>query len=149
MAYPASQEALASLFNRANAVALRIQDRAQLLVAKSLAGLTQRRELTDYQLDLDRAITLFNIAKATPGMPQYAKDQFDDQNLDIALEFTSMVTEATSLRDWIFNNFPKDVGGAALIETLTINGVLTPLTFNTAQLQEFRDKAALLIASIS
>lgn len=149
MAYPASEGSLNGLFNTANGVAVRIKERVQAVSDMTQAGATQRRMLRELQLDLSRAIATFNDAASKTGMAQYAKDQFGDQGLDVAAEFNAMISQATTLRDWIFNNFPKDQdSGAVLLETLNTDGSTTSLMFSSAQTADFRTQALLFTATI-
>lgn len=98
---------------------------------------------------LNASITVLNDAAAIPGVEQYARDQFDNPSFDIAAEFTAMVNAITTLRDWIFANFPKDTGsGAWLAQSFNNAGVATELPFTTADLVDYRTNADAVIATI-
>ncbi|OGT57385.1 MAG: hypothetical protein A3E01_07090 [Gammaproteobacteria bacterium RIFCSPHIGHO2_12_FULL_63_22] len=149
MSYPASTPSLQSELGTADAQALKIKTMTIALRNASAAGPIGRQQVIEFVGTLSRAISAWNSTASRPGIGAYAQAQKGNGSLDVAAEFTAMVTEATSLRDWIGANFPKDVAtGALLIYTVDASGTFTELTFTTAQLAQFRTRADALIATI-
>ncbi len=149
MAFPASQPIPAAGLLRAQTTALSVKTLLERINADSLAGDVPRTKLISVMGQLNASITILNDAAAIPGVAQYAKDQFNDQSFDIAAEFTTMVAAITTLRDWIFSNFPKDTGSGAWLAQLFNNaGVATELSFTTAELADYRTNADAVIATI-
>jgi len=150
MAYPASSQSLQQALGNADSQASKIKLFAQNLRNASAAGPIGRQQVIDFVRTLANAIATFNATSALSGIGAYAQAQKGNGSLDVVAEFTSMVTEATSLRDWISANFPKDATSQALlIYTADASGVLTELTFTTAQLAQFRTRCDSLIATIA
>jgi len=148
MVWPASQQTLSNGLRRVNNVALQAKRMAQEVHDDSLAGDIVRSRLVGLMDTLSQAVFSWNQVKALPGIVAYTQEQYDN-SMDVITEFTAMVDLATDLRQWIFDNFPMDSGsGALLSHTLSVTGQLSPLTFTTVQLAEFRTKAQSFIASI-
>jgi len=149
MSYPASIQTTHDAFASINNTAIRIKQRVIAVRNASAAGPIPRQEVLNLQLDLDRASDVFTAPKPA-GLVQYTKDQFNDQTLDVVAEFTTMNNAAIQLRDWIFNNFPRDAGsGAVLAATVDQDGNRVELTFSTAQLATFRTHCDTFVATIS
>ena len=149
MAYPASTQALAQAVADADRLALQVKYNLQNLVTASAAGATSRTLYVDLLRILTNAITGWTRIAAMPGIAAYVQDQKSDGNLDVVAEFGAMVAAVTDLRSWIFSAFPVDSGsGAALSETITIEGVRTSLTFSSGALATFRTKSNTVIALI-
>ena len=149
MAYPASTQALAQAVADADRLALQVKYNLQTLVSASAAGATSRTLYVDLLRILTNAITGWTRIASMPGIAAYVQEQKSDGNLDVVAEFGAMVTAVTDLRSWIFSAFPVDSGsGAALAETITIEGVRTSLTFSSGALATFRTKSNTVIALI-
>ncbi len=149
MAWPASQQTIADAFDLSNREALRIKGRVQKIRDLSTAGPLGRQSLLDLQRALDISVSRWNQAAGVPGIQAYARDQFNDQTLNVPSEFTTMRNAATSLRDWINANFPRASGSNAVeVYTVGTDGVRTELTFSVAQLAAFRTEADLFTATI-
>lgn len=150
MSYPASIETLRRAFDGANGFSLTAKNKAQGLRTRSVSGPVERRLFLDLQQTLAQAITWWDRAKALPGMQAYARDQFQNQTLDVAAEFVAMTVAAASLRDWIFAVFPTDAASGAVLEkAVDINGTVTDLTFTSLQLAAFRTEADAFLATVS
>jgi hypothetical protein len=149
MAYPASTPSLQSELGAADAQALKIKTMVTALRNSSAAGPIGRQQVIEFVGTLTRAITAWNSTASRPGIGAYAQAQKGNATLDVAAEFTAMVTEATALRDWITTNFPKDATTQALlVYTVDANGTFSELTFTSAQLAQFRTRSDALIATI-
>jgi len=149
MAFPASLSILQTEFSQALYTASALKQNAQGLRNASAAGPVTRGAVLELWRQLGAALVIWNRAATTPGMAQYAMDQFDNQSLDIAAEFTAMLAAADSLRGWINTNFPRNGSGALLLETADANGVRSNMTFTTLELADFRTQADSFIATIN
>lgn len=153
MAFPASAPLLSDELAKALNEARRIRNLSTAIKAASLAGPVARFELVAYMAQLNRAVGIWNAARSTPNIADYAQQQLGNGALDVAAEFTAMLNATTALRDWVFNNFPKDSGaggsGAWLVYSYDSAGVQTSLTFATAELAQFRTNVDALLATIS
>lgn len=150
MPFPASQQLLVDGLREAQSVAGAIRRRTNELRAVAEAGPLDRITLVRYMGQLTQAIDRWAAIAAVPGIVQYARDQFGDQGLDIAAEFSAMTTAATTMRDWLFAAFPKDAGsGAWLVFEFGQDGQPIPLQFTSGQLAGFVTRANTLTATIS
>ena len=150
MAFPASTQRLDSALSSACAHALRVKQFFQQLRNESAAGDVARERIVESLRVLALANTAWTAAASTPGIAAYAQEQLGSPTLDVAAEFTAMLNAASSLRTWIFNNFPKDAGsGAWLVQSHNDSGVPTSLMFTTAQLATFRTNVDTLLATIA
>jgi hypothetical protein len=107
----------------------------------------KRAVLIDVMRDLTQALVRWQQTAALPGIAQYARDQWNNQALDVAAEFTTMVNAATALRDDIFTTFPKQAG-VWLVHSYDNAGVPTDAVFTPAQLGNFNTLADALIAAV-
>lgn len=149
MAYNASILTLQNAFLSVNASALKIKQNVSAVRNLSAVGPVSRNDVLVLLKQLSNAITTWSEAAALPGIVQYVRDQFGDQAKDVSSEFTAMLSAATTLRDTIHTNYPKDAGsGADLTLSTDINGNVVYLTFSPAQMSGFRANADTLIAAI-
>ena len=115
----------------------------------SIVGGVPRRRLVNYMERLKRAIDVIDKYSSTPGLLQYARDQYNDQTLDIVADFGTFRSSCNQLKTWVFNTFPKDAGtGAWLVSEFDANGVETQLTFTSAQLSTFVTHCNTLLATM-
>jgi len=128
--------------------AVDLKSRVQTLRDRSASGPVNREDVVELMRTLASTLVGWAETKALAGIGPYAQDQLGDSSLDVGAEFTAMETEATSLRDWIFTNFPKDASGAWLVREYGSDGSITQLTFTSAQMGGFRTRADSLIATI-
>jgi len=150
MTFPASQRRLQREFENAMDTTLSVQANVTRVRDDSAAGAIPRQEVLSIQRLLASAIGIWNAASGTAGMAQYARDQLDDQALNIGTEFTAMIAAAGSFRDWINTNLPRDSGSqAVLLQTADANGVRADLTFTSTQLSGFRTEADAFLATVS
>ena len=149
MAYPASTQALAQAVAEVDKLALQVKYNLQQLVTTSSAGPTSRTLYVDLLRILTSAITGWTRIAAMPGIAAYVQAQKSDGALDVAAEFSAMVTAVTDLRSWIFAALPVDSGSGAILDaSVSIDGIRTPLTFSSAALATFRTKAVAVAALI-
>lgn len=149
MTYPASSQTLADALAGINRTALSAKTQAQTFSAMSAAGPVSRVSVLELQRIIASAITRLDQLSGTPGLVQYARDQFNNQALDIVAEFTAMRAAMITLRDWINANFPRDATTqAVLTHTYDIDGNPSLLTFTTVQLDPLRTQIADFAATV-
>ena len=149
MAFPASTITQSTAWASITGAALRIKSQVETLRNLSAAGDTGRTSYVALQRQLDNTVENWNTASAVPGLEAYARDQINDQALNLTAEFIAMRNAALALRDWIFNNIPTDSGsGAALLRTVGADGEMIELTFTTGQTAGFRTQADAFVATI-
>ena len=144
-ATPLLEHALDTVTSRAGA----IKQRTAALIADSAAGPVDGARIVNYLRDLVAAKERLAAVASTPGLPAYAQSQVNNQALDIAAEYTTMVAQITATIDWLRNNFPKDANGYLLYEQIGAQGNVTYRTFSTATLATFRAQLAALAATIA
>lgn len=149
MAFPASTQLLSFVLENARTKANSVRQESILIRDRSAAGNVNRVDVVHYMGRLTNALAAWNAARSTPGIGPYAQEQLGSPTLDVDTEFGEMLSTATTLRDWIFANFPKDVSGAWLVHSYDASGVQSHLVFTTAQLAQFRTNVDALIARIS
>lgn len=150
MPYPASQLSLVRAFQSVNGIINQLVAKTTTLRSAALAGPVSRSRLIDLGRLLVSGISTLNTTKALPGIVEYAQKQLDDQALDVAAEFNAMITAATSLKEWIYDNFPKDAGtGAWLYIEWNSSFQEVQQTFSSAQLVGFVTEADAFLATIS
>ena len=147
MPFPASQQTLEDALSSVRHAAIKLKAQAQNLRDASAVGATGRTSYTGLQKHITQTIARWDEASTVPGLAQYAKDQYDDQTLDIVAEYTAMKAAAVDLRLWIFNNIPKQ-GDSPLLYDIDLAGTLTELMVNSAAAAGFRTEADALIATI-
>lgn len=140
-------EHLARAFVDATTRAAALKTYVQSVRNASAAGPISGNVIVELYLRLVADKARFDAIAATPGIGQYAKDQYNDDTYDVAAEFTAMVNAITAVGTWINTNFPKDAGGYILKDQLTASGV-DVRTFSTASLATFRTQLDSLIATI-
>ena len=150
MAYPASALNTAYAFAALNASAKRLMDSVTIIRAEAAVQNIARPRFIGLIGEIAQAVAQWDILAATPGLAVYAQAQLNDPTIDIVVEYTAMRIAAVTLRDWIFNNFPTDVGTGAVLELTVDNmGVRTPLYFTPAQLTGFVTAADAYLLTVS
>jgi len=150
MAFPAtggSVEQLSSALNEARALARKVKLESQSLRDQSAAGDVGARGIVLYMDDLQRANDRFEVLRQVPGIVQYARDQYDNQSIDIGAEFLSMQGAIVNTIGWINTNIPKDVSDWLLVESIVANR-LTSRMLTSAQTAALRTELDALIATI-
>lgn len=128
---------------------LSIKKQAQALRADAAAGaLPSGRILSMHQYLRAERVALVT-ASSTPGLAQFARDQKNNQSLDVVTEFNAVIAAIDGVVGWIAANFPTDVATGALLErTLGADGPVER-TFTAAQTAGFRTQLDNLIATIA
>jgi hypothetical protein len=137
MAFPSSngsvQISLAEAWGDARAAAANVKSRAQQASAASTAG----------TLTGDQALQLSTFLAD-------AKVQLQrDPALNVATEFSGMLTALDAVVAWVVANFPKDASGRLLHQTLTAAGRPVTAPFTAAQTAGLRTALDGLSASIN
>lgn len=148
MPFPSTADPLSRALLAAQDTARTLKQRATDLKAASLAGPVSGNAIVEFYLALVAAKAVFNATAAVPGIAQYARDQFDNQALDVIAEFTAMTNQTTACGTWISNNFPKGAQGYLLKDQLNASGV-SVRSFSTADLAGLRTELDALIATIN
>lgn len=111
------------------------------------AGPVSANLVTELYLRVVQSSATFNAVKSVPGIAQYAKDQFDNQNLNIVSEYNSMVAAIADVISSIKSGFPVDASGYLLERKFDDNGFNTR-SFTSTQTSTMRTKLDALIQSI-
>jgi hypothetical protein len=148
VAFPASQQTLADGLASIKREAVNIKRYSEQVVAFSASNSSSANAVLEALGRLKSTIEAWDAAAAVPGIVQYARDQHDDQALDIVAEYTAMRAAAVTARDWIIGAFPKS-GGFILKDTLTADGGITVRQFSSADLDPLRTHLNALIATIA
>jgi hypothetical protein len=77
-------------------------------------------------------------------MPEYARDQFNNQAFDIVTEFTTMRAAIISARDWLVTNIPT---GANQVVTIA-GGVAVYRVFTDVETAGLRTEIDALLLTI-
>lgn len=147
MAYPTGM--LSFVLEQIDGRVLSLKRYCQQVRADAAAGPIQSgRILSTFQsLRFDRAALA--SAAATPGLAQFARDQKNNQALDVVAEFNTMMAAIDNVTSWISTNFPTDPGTGALLERTWGPDQPIERTFTSAQTAGFRTQLDTLIATIA
>jgi hypothetical protein len=85
----------------------------------------------------------------TPGLAQYARDQYNDPTYDVVAEFNAMKSAIDTARDTLITAFPKDAGGFILYQKINPDGSILLRTFTSAQLAGSVAQVDSVIAAIA
>jgi len=113
-----------------------------------IAGNVSANAVIQIMTNIKSTIEVWDTVSSLPGIVQYARDQYDNQAYDVAVEFTAMRTQAVAVRDWIITNFPSS-GGFIQKDTLEADGGITVRQFTPAQTAGLQTALADLIAAIA
>ena len=153
MAFPATSTTNHDAWLEITRTAQNIKDRVQSLRDLSASSSVPRQFFIQQQAALTEALNSWSAiiaASDNAALQEYARGQVNDPTLNIVAEYVAMRDAAIDLRQWIFDNMPKDAGtGAALTFTTTLEGTTAPITVSTVQSQVYRDKADVFLATIS
>lgn len=108
-------------------------------------------------LVLDRLredLSYFNSIASTPGLTQYARDQYADQGMDIVADFNAMMNAITNTINWIVSALPKAPADGQgneylLLKTIDATGVRSDRLFTPAQTAGLRTQLDSIIATIA
>jgi len=147
MAFPASTQvkvdALQKVRRTANQLKSSMQTKNDTMESKSVSGAFILSILGETKA----AIAVFDEVAAVSGIVVYVQGQYDDDQIDVAAEFSAMKTAAENVRDWIIANLPQS-GGYLAIRTMDANGVIADRMFAPAATAGLRTQIDSLIATI-
>ena len=148
MAYPSYIKTRREIFNEIHLETGRLGRRIQARRDEANAGILTRADVLRMKGELAKSIAIFNQPLPT-GMAQVAKDELDDQTLEIGAEFPPMVAAATALQSWIHTNFPRDsISGADAVSTSALDGTETVLGFTASQRTAFANQCDTFLAMV-
>jgi hypothetical protein len=152
MTWPISTINLAKAWEAANRAADQTNAQVKSLRDHSVSNDTLRSSLVSLQRNLSFAIDTWTTVKSVSGIGDYAMSQVQGNwasVAEVATDFNAMISAATSIRDWIYNNMPKDAStGAILDQAVDADGNLVDLVFTSAQLADFRTEADAFLDTI-
>ncbi len=122
---------------------------AASIKTRSSTGNITAAEIIAFHGNLKRNLDRLNEIKDIPGLPQYAKDQFDDQAFDIVVEFAAMITEIDATLEWVRANLPTSVAGFVESILLETDATQTDKVFTAGQTATLRTQLDLLVATIN
>ena len=114
---------------------------------ESLAGAIPSTRILNLFINLQQERIALVAAAATPGIVQFARDQKNNQTLDVVVEFTAMLVALDAVIAWISTNFPKDAGGFLLARSFSGTTIVDRM-FPSAQTAGLRAQLDTLIATI-
>lgn len=139
-----TDDVLANGLTEARNIAVQVKSRAQGDSAAMAAGDISGEVVRDLGVAMSLWLSRLNEIRAIPGIGQYAKDQYDDQTYDIALEFTAMTAALQSVVTWVQTNMPADGSGYLLLWKWTEVRMFSPAA--TAGLRTELDALIVTIA---
>ena len=86
---------------------------------------------------------------STPGLLEYARNELNDQAIDLAAEFISMRTQIVATQDWIVANFPKDTANNLSVYSFDANKRFIDINLTAGQFAAFQTQLKLLIGTIN
>lgn len=128
MAYPTDN--LALVLTDIDRRMISIKSAAARDKTKLLAGPVFASLLIDEAIKAQEHMDALTAAAATPGIVQYAKDQKNDQGLDVVTEFNAVRDALEAVKDWIVATFPLS-GGFLLRESWDLQTGTVDRTFST------------------
>ncbi len=150
MAFPSTggQAMLAAALQEAQQAAASVKGEAQSLRNNSAATTVTALDIIDTFSSLKSRLDRLNTLAATPGMSDYAKDQFSDPALNIGTEFTTMTAAIQAFLDWVDGNIVKSASGHIEERLIETNDTITAKTYTITQTAGMRTELDVLIATI-
>ncbi len=144
MGFRASTITQEEAWNKLRSSSLFIESQGEQISAESAAGPIRRTEVLDYAFKLRRAVNNWVVWAAVPGLQDYVRDQIRTPAADIEGEYRAMLSAANAMLSWLDNNLPAGGYSTRAGGEFT----LTPTTFTTADLNQFRNNITALNATI-
>lgn len=148
MAFRTDAETKETAFERALRVAKRLKTLCTNNKSAMAAGTYNADQLVALRDDLINADAEFVTAASVPGILQYAKDVEDDQDYNIATEFTAMRNAVQAAKATIDSLAPTS-GGYLALWTFPTGSGLTPRTFTSGQTSTLQTNLQSIIDSIA
>lgn len=148
MAFPASSIVTQRAYQTIKGAANQLRINLPAINARLSANGATYEDLRDIYNLLKNANAQFDALKTTPGLAQYAKDQEDNQALDIVAEFASMQGAIASALAWMDTNIP--VNNRTLKAPADWGeGTLLDDSFTAGQTAGLRTELTAVVAEIS
>lgn len=151
MALPTSRlrVIVSQAFRNYDSTAIRLRAMVGDLDGRLASGpVTAEVILDDLLAELRSSRVVFIASRDTSGILAYARQQFDDQTIDLPVEFAALITALDSVVTWIVDNFPVGAGGHLERYQIAADGTLTDRMFSTAQTAGLRTELQALFAAI-
>lgn len=144
------QDDLAMAWARARTTAASIKSRATALRNAAQAGSIGSSAILDFATMLADAKLALQRSASTGGIAAYAQEQVNDNTINVATEFSTMMASLDSITSWITINFPKDGNGFLLAVQFAGDGTgrTTDRQFTAVQTAGLRTALDSLIATI-
>ncbi len=152
MAFPSSsgsKDSLSNVFVRVQTTASKLKSKCEDLNTRAAAGNVSAFDFIALATTLADSRAIFIAARTVPGIGPFAQEQCNDPTLDIAAEFTAMMTQLDATLSSIVTGFPKDVNGYLLYTTFDANGRYVYRQLTPAQTAPIRTNLTALIAAIN
>lgn len=152
MAFPSSagaKDSLANVFTRVQHAAARVKSLCSDLNTRAAAGNVSAKDFMELATYLADARQVFVASRTVPGIGPFAQEQCNDPALDIAAEFTAMMSALDTALASIVSGFPKDGSGYLLYTTFDANGRYVYRQLNPAQTAAIRTNLTALVAAIN
>lgn len=146
MAYPTGMLSIVLEDIDRRAAALKLY--AQQVRAECAVGNVPSSRILDVYVNFKQERAALASAAATPGLTQFARDQKQNQTLDVVAEFNAMIAAIDGVTGWLETNFPKDAGGFLLAKSFSA-GTIVDRLFPASQTAGFRTQLDTLIAAIA
>ena len=98
---------------------------------------------------LQRDYARLEVLKTTDGLPQYAKNQIDDQAYEIVSEFTTTQASLATLIQEFVTAMPTGTGGYALGETWRVASGVVQRDFTVVQLAGIKTAIDTFLATLA
>lgn len=151
MAFPTSNPLAAALIS-AQGTAATLKYLAQSTATACAAGPVSANLLLQMMDTLVRSKAIFNTVAATPGILQYAKDQYNNQSLSISTQFTNMISAIDAAATQIAGDIPKGTagqGGWMLTQKFAADGSVSVRAFSSVETAAIVTALNALVATIS
>lgn len=139
MAFPSrnkitATQALTEITN----LAARAKGLATTHKTKAIAGTLDGEELYNLFEELRGIHTQMNTLSKTSGLAGFAKEQFNDQNLNIVAEFNTMNTALDAIIVKLISFIPKDADGYVAVKKIEADRTTTSRPYTSKQVSEIR-----------
>lgn len=153
MPYPASTQTLQAWVQQVDKQAVVLKNAAEQQHAFAAAGQLSMDLVVRFYDLMKQSHNVFTVAAGVTGIPQFLKDQKEDQSLDPVAEFNAMKAQLEASIDWLNANTPQDTfaGGTyklGFVFPADYTTPASPLVFTAAQTATYRLVLADLIATI-
>ena len=125
-----------------------VRDAAVNVKAQVDSGPVQSDIVVGIMRNLKVQYDIINAAKATPGLNEYAKVEFDDPTLDYVAEVDAALAAMATCFSWVNTNFPKDANGYLLKDKI-VNWAIENRVFAQAQTVGLSTALGTLIAAFA